>query len=190
MALQPDVDADRHWTVSDYRSIDDDERYEIIEGDLQMVPSPNNAHQRIATRLGSFLDMHVMENDLGECRDAPFDVVLSEQTVVQPDFLFVERERVSEVLDEQGANAAPDLVVEILSPSSARRDRIEKRRVYADFGVRWFVLVDPEERLVECFRLSDDGEYVYDGGAAGDEHLEIGLFPDLEIPLGRVWPEN
>lgn len=190
MALQPDVDADRHWTVSDYMSLDDDDRYEIIEGELYMVPAPNDAHQRIVTRLGTFIDMHVIENDLGECRHAPFDVVLSEDTVVQPDFVFVSKERVPEALDEQGATSAPDLAVEVVSPSSARRDRIEKRQVYAEFGVRWFAVGDPEERLVETFRLNDDGEYVYDGGAGGDEVLTLGVFPELEIPLGNVWPDD
>jgi len=124
MTVHPDPD--RHWTVADYMAMDDDNRYEIIDGELYMVPAPSDAHQRIATRLGTFIDMHVMEHDLGECRDAPFDVVFDEDTVVQPDFVFVSRDRISEVFDEQGARAAPDLVVEILSPPSARRDRIEK----------------------------------------------------------------
>lgn len=182
------TDIEKHWTVADYLNFDDDQRYEIIEGDLWMPPATTDVHQRVITRLSTFIDMHVIQNDLGECRDAPFDVYLADDTVVQPDFSFVSSERVETVLDRRGAQAAPDMVIEVLSPSTASRDRLTKRPLYAKAGVRWFVLVDPSEQVIETFELNDSGEYIVRGGAAGDEKLVIGCFPELEIDLSQVWP--
>lgn len=183
------ADIDKHWTVADYLQFDDDQRYEIIEGNLWTPPAPTDDHQRIITRLGTFIDMHVLQEELGECRDAPFDVYLADDTVVQPDFTFVSKDRVEEVLGHRGAQGAPDMVIEVLSPSTASRDRLTKRPLYAKAGVRWLVLVDASERVVETFELSEVGEYVVRDGAAGDDSLVIGCFPDLEIDLAKVWPD-
>ena len=188
--MTADVRFDRHWTVADYMAMDDDERYEIIRGAIHVVPAPSDAHQRVITRLGTFIDMHVITHELGECRDAPFDVVLSEDTVVQPDFTYISKSRVAEVLDKQGAVAAPDLVIEVLSPDSTRRDRLQKRNLYAEFGVEWFIIVDPVSQVVEVFQLNDAREYVVRPGASGNADLVIGCFPDLSIDLSKVWPPD
>lgn len=186
--MTAELDYEKHWTVADYMQMDDDQRYEIIEGKLWMTPAPNNAHQRIITRLGTFLDMHVIQNDLGECRDTPFDVFLADDTVVQPDFTFVAKARVDEVLTQKGAEAAPDLVIEVLYSSTAKRDRLTKRALYARSGVEWFVLVDPVERVIETFQLNDDAEYVFRGGAGADDEWEPPFFEGLNIDLSLVWP--
>lgn len=186
--MTAELDYDRHWTVADYMELDDDQRYEIIEGKLWMTPAPNNAHQRIITRLGTFIDMHVMQNDLGECRDTPFDVFLADDTVVQPDFTFVAKERVAEVLTTRGAEGAPDLVIEVLSKSTARRDRLTKRALYSSSGIRWFVIVDPTEQVIETFELNDSGEYVFRGGAGPDDEWETPFFAGLTIEMSMVWP--
>lgn len=186
--MTANLDYEHHWTVAEYLAMDDDQRYEIIDGELWMVPAPGDPHQRIITRLGTFIDLHVMENDLGECRHTPFDVMLADDTVVQPDFTFVAKERVAHVLNKKGAIAAPDLVIEVSSPSTSRRDRLQKRALYARFGVRWYVLVDPPSEVVEVFELNDEGDYVVKGGASGDEGLTIGCFPNLVIDLSKVWP--
>ncbi len=144
-------------TYEDYRHIPDDERYELLDGELVMSPSPNRAHQRIDTKLGWRLAQFVEERDLGEVYSAPFDVVLSEVDVVQPDLLFVSNER-AYIITEDNIRGAPDLVVEILSPSTAERDRTFKRMLYARYGVPEYWLVDPDSRTITILRL-DAGVY-------------------------------
>jgi Uma2 family endonuclease len=186
--MTAELDYDKHWTVDDYMKMDEDQRYEIIGGKLWMTPAPNNAHQRIITRLGTFIDMHVLQNDLGECRHTPFDVFLADDTVVQPDFTYVSKERVDEVLSKRGAEGAPDLVIEVLSKSTAQRDRLTKRTLYANAGVRWFVLVDPNEQVIETFELNDAADYVFRGGAGTEGEWEPPFFEGLSIELDKVWP--
>lgn len=188
MALAPDTPEAGHWTVEDYMKLDDDQRYELLEGDLLMTPSPNIFHQRAVTKLGTLIDSYVDERDLGVCFDAPFDVVLGDDTVLQPDFTSVRGDRVSELYDGHCISGAPDLVVEILSKSTEARDRHRKRSLYGEAGVPWLVFVEPEARVVEVLRL-DDNAYVIDTTAANDDELTFDLFPDLEIDLSHVWFE-
>jgi Uma2 family endonuclease len=191
MATDPvDRTNQREWTVTEYMAIEDDEHRELIEGDLRMTPAPNTFHQRAAMDLGRQLANFIRERGLGECFLAPFDVVLSEQTVVQPDFVYVAADRFDDLYDGHGLTGAPDLVIEIISPGTERRDRIEKRRLYADSRVPWLILVEPQEQLAEVFRLDDEGQYVLDTDAGAGEQLTVGLFEQLEIDLGDVWFEE
>jgi Uma2 family endonuclease len=187
MAFAPDISNDRHWTVADYMEIDDDRRYELLEGTLVMVPSPDIYHQRAITQLAAFFVEHVREHGLGECFDAPFDVVLSDDTVVQPDFTFVRGDRLADLYDGHCITGAPDMVVEVLSEGTATRDRRDKRRLYADAGVPWLLLVEPKGRVVEVFQLGDDGKYILETTAADDDRLEFDLFPDLAVDLSDIW---
>lgn len=187
MTLAPDTSGERHWTVADYMELDDERRFEVLEGKLMMVPSPNIVHQRSITKLGTIIDVHVAENQLGECFHAPFDVVLANDTVVQPDFTYVSSSRLADLYDGHCITGAPDLVVEVLSTSTESRDRHAKRPLYADAGVPWMLFVEPEARVVEVLKLNADGKYVVEDTAAGDEMLEFELFPGLSIDLSKVW---
>ena len=145
-------------TYADYCLTPDDERYELLDGELVMSPSPNRAHQRIDAKLGWRLAQFVEERDLGEVFSAPFDVVLSDTNVVQPDLLFVSKEQ-AYIVTEDNIRGAPDLVVEIISPSTIERDRSLKRALYARYGVREYWLVDPDTRTVTVLLL-DEGAFV------------------------------
>ncbi len=187
MAFAPDISNDRHWTVADYMEIDDDRRYELLDGTLAGVPGPDIYHQRAITQLAAFFVEHVRQNDLGECFDAPFDVVLSDETVVQPDFTFVRDDRLADLYDGHCITGAPDMVVEVLSEATATRDRRDKRRIYAEAGVPWLLLVEPKGRVVEAFQLGDDGKYILETTAADDDRLAVDLFPDLAVDLSDIW---
>jgi Uma2 family endonuclease len=141
-------------TYEDYAKTPDDERYELIDGELLMVPSPNRPHQWTVIHLGTRLIAFVEENDLGEVYFAPFDVVLSDTNVVQPDVIFVSRERLG-IITHANIQGAPDLVVEVRSPSTAYRDLTIKRRLYAEHGVKEYWMVDPEARTVTVLLLRD-----------------------------------
>ncbi len=135
------------FTYDDYRNTPDDKRYELLDGDLVVVPAPREVHQRVSLRLSLLLGQLVMRTGIGHVYAAPFDVVLSDTDVVQPDLLFVSNER-SHVITDENIQGAPDLVIEILSPSSANRDQTFKRSLYAKHGVKEYWLVDTDAETV------------------------------------------
>ncbi len=139
-------------TYEDYAKTPDDERYELIDGELLMVPSPNVPHQGVVIDLGTLFNIFVRGNDLGRVYVAPIDVVLSDTNVVQPDLVFVSRERLG-IITHANIRGAPDLVVEVRSPSTAQRDLTIKRRLYAEHGVKEYWMVDPEARTVMVLLL-------------------------------------
>lgn len=186
MTAQP-VPSPRRYTVADYMAMDDDVRYELLEGELILVPAPALPHQSIITRLGSYLDLFVAERELGRCFDTPFDVVLADDTVVQPDFTFVRKERLSIALNHKGGVAAPDLVIEVLSPSTAHRDRGQKRDIYARAGVPWLMLVAIPPREMELYELQADGDYALARTFEETDTLEIPCIPGLALALPVVW---
>ena len=134
-------------TYQDYLNMDGDERYELIDGELILIPSPNQAHQASSISLGSAMHIFSKANGLGIVLLAPFDVLLSDTNVVQPDILFVTKER-EEIITYANIQGAPDLVVEITSPSSAVRDWREKMALYSEHGVKEYWIVDPMRRVV------------------------------------------
>ena len=160
------------FTYQDYLHTPDDQRYELLDGELIMAPAPNLGHQGIDIRLGSLLHTFAQEKGLGEVFSAPCDVVLSDTDVVQPDLLFVSTERAHLLLGGANVLGAPDLVVEILSPSTAGRDRTLKRALYAKHGVKEYWLADPEARTVTVLRLGEDAFEV-------ESHLRRGADADL-----------
>ena len=144
------------FTYVDYLNAPEDKRYELLDGDLLMTPAPTEIHQRVATLLGWKVAQFVTENGLGRVYVAPFDVVLSDYDVVQPDLLFVSDGR-AHIVTADNVRGAPDLVVEILSPSTAERDRTFKRSLYARHGVSDYWIVDTAARNVTVLLLREGG---------------------------------
>ncbi|KRT71552.1 MAG: hypothetical protein XU13_C0044G0006 [Candidatus Rokubacteria bacterium CSP1-6] len=173
-------------TYEDYCALPNDgRRYEILEGELFVTPSPSRAHQAFAANLLIALKPFAAAQDLGEVFIAPFDVILEKTSVVVPDLLFVSRQRLGIVTD-RGVEGAPDLIVEILSPGTARRDRVEKAQLYARHGVRHYWLVDPDARTVEAFELVE-GRYQRTVQLAGEATFAPSLFPGLAVSLRSLW---
>ena len=111
------------FTYEDYLTTPEDTRYELLDGDLIMVPAPNLKHQELQFRLSQELGRFILDHEFGKLFYAPCDVVLSDTDIVQPDLLFVSREREHLLSDGEKMRGAPDLAIEILSPSSADKDR-------------------------------------------------------------------
>jgi Uma2 family endonuclease len=175
-----------HLTYEDYCALPEDgRRYQLIEGDLDVTPAPSATHQRVSRNLEFFLTEHIRRHRLGAIFDAPIDVLFAPDTVVQPDIVFITRERLS-VVTERGVEGPPDLVVEILSPKTRRIDRTVKMRVYARFGVRECWLVDPEALSFEIFKLSG-GAYLLAQAASGKETASSELFPGLTLALDQIF---
>src|SRR5437899_5240819 len=169
-------------TYEDYCALPDDGlRYEIVDGVLFAEPSPHRAHQEAVGNLFAILHGYVRAHDLGKVYVAPFDVILDPRTTVVPDLVFVVRDHL-DIVAERGVEAAPDLLVEVLSPGTARRDRVRKLNAYARHGVRHYWLVDPEAKTVEAFELVE-GAYRLAAAVAGDDEFRPGPFPGLAISL-------
>ena len=142
-------------THADYlRFPDDGLRHELLDGEHFVSPTPRIPHQRISQRLSFAMTAFVGEHGLGEVFVAPLDVILSEHDVLEPDLLFVSEAR-REILQDW-VRGAPDLVVEVLSPSTRSRDLGIKRRIYRDRGVREYWIVDPDAEAVEICRFGSD----------------------------------
>ncbi len=144
------------FTYEDYQHTPADQRYELLDGELIMAPAPNLEHQRVSTQLGWRLAQFAAEKGIGEVFFAPCDVVLSNTDVVQPDLLFVSHERAHLLLGGANVLGAPDLVVEILAPSTAGRDRTLKRALYAKHRVQEYWQVAPDARTATVLRLDRD----------------------------------
>jgi Uma2 family endonuclease len=156
MATHP---ARRGWSYAEFARLPDDgNRYEVIDGEIFVTPSPHPVHIRIAFKLAFLLEAFVEAHDLGWVSPAPVDVLLGENDYVQPDLVFVRREKGAYITD-RGIEVPPDLVVEVVSPSTAFRDRGLKRERYARFGVPEYWIVDPGARRVEVYRLAEDPEH-------------------------------
>ena len=173
-------------TYEDYCAAPADSRYELLDGELTMVPAPNLKHESVRSRLGRELINFIVEHKLGELFYAPCDVLLSNNDIVQPDLLFVSREREHLLSGGRNVQGAPDLVVEILSPSTAERDRGEKRELYSKHGVTEYWLVDPMAETVEIHRLQGD-ILIPSRTFRRNETLRSELFPGLEINLDEVF---
>ncbi len=150
------VPAALKFTYEDYCLLPEDRRYEVIDGEPFVTPAPTTMHQVVKKRLVRLLDDHVESGQLGIVLDAPYDVVLSEYDVLQPDILFVSAAR-RPIVGPKYAGPAPDLVVEVLSPSTEDRDRVVKAKRYATFGVREMWLVDPEAKTIEVLVNTEEG---------------------------------
>lgn len=144
----------RPLTVDDVRDYPDDgRRYEIIGGELVVSPAPLVVHQELLARLFLLFAGFVNPRRLGRVLFVPLDVVLSGHDRVQPDLIFVARDRFG-IIGPERVEGPPDLVLEVLSPSSRRTDRIRKAALYATAGVRESWLVDPRSRGVTVFALA------------------------------------
>ncbi len=142
----------KKYTYNDYLLIEDEKRYEVMKGELIMVPAPFTTHQRVSSKLNLIISKYVKEKKLGEVLYAPTDVIFAEDIVVQPDILFISNNR-RDIIKEAAIIGSPDLVIEIVSPSSASYDTIEKREVYEKHGVKEYWLVFPQEKAVEILTI-------------------------------------
>jgi Uma2 family endonuclease len=173
------------FTYNDYLLLPEDKRYEILDGDLYVVAAPNTRHQRVSRKLEVALIQHTEDKGLGEILDAPYDVILSQENVVQPDILFIRKERLG-IISEANLQGPPDIAVEILSEPSRRKDLEVKKKIYARFGVPEYWIVDPEADTVEVLVWSELG-YVTAGVFRKPDRLSSPLLPDLKLPLSDIF---
>jgi len=173
-------------TYAEYCLLPEDApRYEILEGVGYLTPAPGGRHHKVSINLELCLHQHVRARGLGEVCHAPYDVVLSETDVVQPDIFFVSSARIGIVRD-RGVFGAPDLVVEILSPSNAWRDLQQKLLLYQRHGVREYWIVDIESRTVDAWTSRETPLDIRRVAGAGGT-IESSVLPGFMMTLAEVF---
>lgn len=172
------------FTADDLAQLPEDgKRYEILGGDLAVSPSPNRKHQNVIRRLSAFF-IAVESQGYGRWYPAPFDVVLDDYNVVEPDLLFVRTEH-RERVTEAHVQGPPDLIVEVLSPSTRERDLGVKAHLYARFGVNEYWVVDPDAKTLTAYQLTSAG-YEPHGPLRCGETFVSPLFPDTALSIADV----
>lgn len=200
MALPQDR-SDQKYTYADYLTWDDGQRWELIEGEAYLMqgpvglaPAPQRQHQQLSLALASLLYQYLKGKPC-KVYDAPFDVRFSEgsdvidnyvETVVQPDIVVVcDKAK----LDDRGCNGAPDLVIEITSPSTAKMDLTVKFDLYEKHGVKEYWIIHPAEHTLLVYKRSEDGKYGAADRYAGDGKVLVPLLGDLVVDLAEVFSE-
>lgn len=173
-------------TYAEYRQLPDDgKRYELIDGDLYVTPSPVWTHQRISFWIAYRIGGWIAERDLGQMQAAPLDVILAGDTVVQPDHVFIRKERLATVVD-RWVHGSPDLVIEILSPNTAGRDQLLKRHAYARNEIPEYWLVDPDARTVTVLGLKGR-HYAQLGSVSGDRPIPSRILAGLDVNAAELF---
>ena len=188
MANEKDLITVKKYTYQDYLALPEEEgyRFEILDGELVKEPSPNVPHQRVSRRLQRVLEDYFWQVDpAGEIFNSPLDVTFNNFNVVQPDLFYVTGEQ-KEIVEYARVDGPPALVVEILSPSTTRKDRLRKMLIYQRAKIKHYWLVNPEEKTMECFALRDD-LYAVVASGMDDEVVTHPDFAGLSIYLKDLW---
>lgn len=174
------------YTYQDYLLFpQDNNRHEIIDGEHYMTSAPMTRHQRISKRLLIHLETFVQQHQLGEVFSAPIDVILSDTDVVVPDLIFIGQDRLS-IITDKNIQGTPDLIIEIVSPSTEERDRQLKRKTYAKFGVTEYWIVDPDASTIQVLHLQQR-DYQTVNTYSINQTLTSALLPGLSLPLVKVF---
>lgn len=170
-------------TYDDYVLLPNDgRRYEILDGELYVNPAPNTKHQRVVLNLALALATFVRTNRLGEVFVAPYDVVLSDIDVVEPDLMFIGNARMV-IITEANAQGSPDLVIEVLSEGTRRYDETVKMKRYERFGVAEYWLINPDDRTVKVYRQTNAKLTAV---AVGDPTTSP-LLPGFSLPMSELF---
>lgn len=174
------------WTYEDYLKLPNDGKtYQIIGGNLFITAAPVVYHQAISRNLAFIIWKFIKEHDMGEMFNAPIDIVFSSVNVVQPDIIYISKERL-DIKKEKAIHGATDLVIEILSPTTMEIDVLFKKRLYQRFGVREYWMIDPKEKKVEVYFL-EGGKYEAKGIFFQHDVVEVRMIQGLRVELTEVF---
>lgn len=189
--IMPLPEENKKYTYEDYLKWPDDQRIELINGQIYLMTPPLRIHQKISGAIYTQFSNYLKDREC-EVYYAPFGVRLPKEnekdkdidTVVEPDIIVVcDKSK----LDNEGCKGAPDLIVEIVSPTSARRDKIEKFNLYERYGVKEYWIVEPEEGIISVFTLQDNKRYGRPESYAVDNKIKVSIFDELVIDLKDVF---
>lgn len=177
------------YTYEDYLNLPDDgKRYEIIEGELIMAASLKSIHQIVSGNLEYEIRSFVIRHKSGLVFDAPYDVKLSDANVVQPDIMFVSKENRG-IITEDNIQGAPDLIIEILSPSTAYYDLIIKKGVYEKFKVKEYWIIDPQQQWIEIYVLKEQKFYLHQRSEKAGQ-IRSTVLEGFEMEIENIFEEK
>lgn len=186
------LDLNGTYTYADYLLWQFEERVELLRGKIRQMAAPSVRHQRISFRFSGLIANALGQSDC-QAFAAPFDVRLTRirndqetKTVVQPDLCVICD---PSKLDDRGCNGAPDLVIEILSPGNSRTEMKDKFELYQEAGVLEYWIVNPSEKMIQVFRLDEQGRYVGLPAVFEGDILTTPIFPNFEVPVTQVFKE-
>jgi Uma2 family endonuclease len=171
-------------TLEDFMRLPEGTLAELIDGELLMSPTPKPMHQQIVGNLFFLLKSHIDSASLGRVFVAPLDVHLPSGDIVEPDIIFIEKMNLGIIQD--WIRGAPDLLVEVLSPTGVERDRFVKHKLYGENGVREYWIVDPGAKAVEIFSLAGN-QYEPNGYVESDEMIESPLLPQFRVQVADLF---
>ena len=179
------IEKKKKYTVEDYMLLDEGAPFQLINNQLVMSPSPLATHQYIVARISRIMLNFLEDNDLGGYAGGTVDVTFDDNNVFQPDFVYVAQERISDIVKLR-LEGAPDLAIEILSPSNAKYDLRQKKATYEKYGVREYIIFDPVAKTADLFTLKD-GSYYLHQKAQENELLHSIILPGFSFDLGYLY---
>lgn len=168
---------------------EDGKRHELIDGEHYVTPCPNTKHQRVSGNLHWLIRSYLEQHRIGQLFYAPFDIVFSQFDVVEPDLLYMSNERAATILTSKHVEGTPELVIEIGSPSTRKRDQTIKRRLYQRSGVSEYWVVDPKLDVVRVYRSATVFERPLELSREAGDVLATPLLPGLELTLADIFKE-
>jgi Uma2 family endonuclease len=178
-------------TYDDFLHLPDDgRRHELIDGEHYVTPAPIRKHQAIVMNLGSLIWIYLQQHPIGRVFGSPLDVILSDFDVVEPDLSFITHQRMREIEPSSWIKGAPNLVVEIVSPNTRKRDETIKRRLYERFGIDEYWVIDPELDTIKVYRRTADRyERTAELSVENGDVLTTSLLPGLDLPLAKIFED-
>ncbi|MFN3851018.1 MAG: Uma2 family endonuclease [Spirosomataceae bacterium] len=173
-------------SVQEFRQMEFDDNdtflYELIEGEMIKKSAPKPIHQRLSMRLSRAISNFIFGKNIGELFAAPIDVFLNEYNAVQPDLVFVSAQN-QQIITDDGIVGVPDLVVEIISPSSVIRDRVDKKNLYERIGVKEYWIIDPQYQDIEVYTIQNNRYELLSGVTMFEGEFKSNAFEGIQIDL-------
>ncbi|MEM7548311.1 MAG: Uma2 family endonuclease [Bacteroidota bacterium] len=178
------IDRSKTWTVEDYLQFEEGLPAQLINGELIMTPAPNPRHQALSLKLTILLEGILRKK--GSIYYSPIDLYLDRKNIFQPDLLYVSNEN-SEIITDRGIEGAPDLIVEILSPSNHFIDRYSKKKAYLDFGVKEYWMIDYNNKTFESYLSKQENRDVPHLYLSSDGKVESPNFPEIKFYFEKLF---
>ncbi len=179
----------KEYTYDDLMQLEEGTLCELINGIIEMSPSPSSAHQWIIATLHILLWQHIKDNNLNYLAMlSPLDVKISERTVLQPDMLVIS-EKNKHIIRENGIFGPPDIVIEVLSKGNIVKDRYIKKEIYQNFGVQEYWMIDSNNETIEILILESNGVYNLHSSGATDEKVKSQVLEKFEFCFDDVKPD-
>ena len=181
------TDTSKTWTAEEYLQLEENPNQQLINGNLIMSPSPTLQHQKILRTIHRYLDQYAIKKG-DETFFAPLDVHLDQKNVPQPDLVYVLKRNLNK-LSKRGIEGAPDLIIEIISPSNSYIDRYEKKNLYQQFKVKEYWIVDPGNCTLEIYKLENE-EYNLAQYLAEKGTVKSPLLPGLSLTVDTIFEDK